>query len=81
MKQYQLINKLAINYNDEEGIIVAVAPISMWQSLKPYDNSGWMDEEEMQDEIYEGVEFLVAMEDSEGDVEVYTFENGGVELI
>lgn len=81
MKAQELVGRLGEDYNGYEGTILAAEPIANWKKLRTYDFSGWMHEEEFEDEMYEGVEFLVAFEDGEGDINVFTFENGGVDLI
>lgn len=43
MKIKELVGLQGLDYFDQLGTIIAAAHIKNWQSLKPYDNTGWLD--------------------------------------
>jgi len=79
----QLVGKRGISYLDELGTIIAAEYVMDYNKLKEYD-SGWMSREtieEMKDSRgMEEIDILVAFEDAEGYIDVYTFEYGGIDL-
>jgi hypothetical protein len=75
-----LAGKNAIAYGDERGKIVAAEFAKDWKKLQKYDNSGWMTPSEMKSMKIEPDDILVAFKSADGDIEVYTFGDGGVQL-
>jgi hypothetical protein len=75
-----LPGKNGVLYGDQRGKIIAAEFAKDWKKLQKYDNSGWMNPNEMKSMGIESNDILVAFKDSDGDIEVYTYGEGGVEL-
>jgi len=75
-----LVGKKGINYNDEKGTIIDQATFSTWRSITQHDNSGWLYVGVHEEFGLEPNDIIVAFEDEEGCVEVYTYGHGGVDL-
>jgi hypothetical protein len=88
MKIKELVGLRGTDYFDQPGTIIAAAHIKNWQSLKPYDNTGWMCPMEFKEVgIDEENAILVAfqLDTHEGDKQpevpdVYVFGGEGVTL-
>jgi hypothetical protein len=82
LKIEALIGKRASDYNGSEGVIVDACHVSQWESLCKWDESGWMSDDLIFGEEFEGIEALVAFKaDDDDEYAVFTFENGGVDLV
>jgi hypothetical protein len=77
----KLVGKSSQNYHGAKGKIVAAALVKDFDKLEKYDNSGWMSPSEFRSIGLRPNDILVAFEDAEGDVEVYTYGDGGVDEI
>ena len=75
-----LPGKNGVLYGDQRGKIIAAEFAKDWKKLQKYDNSGWMTPTEMKSMGILPEDILVAFKDSDGDIEVYTYGEGGVEL-
>jgi hypothetical protein len=75
-----LPGKNGVVYGDEKGKIVAAEFAKDWKKLQKYDASGWMNPAEIKSMGIKPEDILVAFKDSDGDINVYTFGDGGVEL-
>lgn len=76
-----LINRKAEDYNQEQGIIIAAAKVKDYQELNEYDNSGWMCQDAFDNFGLDSEDILVAFKNEKNEIEVFTYQNGGVELI
>jgi len=72
--------KKGVNYNKEKGTILKAAYAKDYKSLVKYDRSGWMNSAAFDEFDINPTDILVAFKDETGDVNVYTFGDGGVEL-
>jgi hypothetical protein len=75
-----LPGKNGVLYGDQRGKIIAAEFAKDWKKLQKYDNSGWMNPTEMKSMGIDPDSILVAFKDSDGDIEVYTYGEGGVML-
>jgi hypothetical protein len=81
MKTADLVGKKVVDYNENIGIVVASCKFKNWRKLNSYDGSGWLGKKCWKEYGLKKSDKLVAVEDEEGNHNVYVFGNGGVELI
>lgn len=81
-KGIKLVGKKGEDYEGNTGVIIAQATVANYKKLKQFDSSGWLDDSIAQKYDLDPNDLLVAFkEDKTGDVNVFTFGNGGVDLI
>ena len=76
-----LVGKKSQNYHGAQGTIVAAEYVKDFDKLEKYDNSGWLNPAELKTMGLRPTDILVAFEDKDGDTEVYTYGDGGVDEI
>jgi len=72
------IGERAEDYNGNKGKIVAKGTVGGWKALQKYDESGWMDPQELKRMGLRSSDPLVAFKDSHGDTNVFTYGDDGV---
>jgi len=76
-----LIGRVAENYNQDQGYIIDSCLARDYETLDKYDQSGWLNAKMFDEYNLIDTSILVAFRFFSGEIAVYTFEMGGVELI
>lgn len=77
-----LVGKRGEDYYGHAGKIVAVSTFEEWRKIAEYDGSGWLHDGCEAEFDLTNKSLIVAFErDMDGIIEVFTFGNGGVDLI
>jgi hypothetical protein len=76
-----LVGKKSHNYHGAPGTIVAAEYVKDFDKLEKYDESGWMNPAEIKAMGLSSNDILVAFEDKDGETQVYTYGDGGVDEI